>query len=134
MSSPSKRIAIIGSGISGLTCAHQLTPYFDVTLFEKMSISEGTSNPCVVLGDEHFRWTGFIVFNDRTYPRFMSLLSELGCDYQKTEMVSACAVMSGIQWTNLNTLLSMLNLVNPSFLWMVKDILKFNRIAKRRPG
>ena len=35
MSSPSKRIAIIGSGISGLTCAHQLTPYFDVTLFEK---------------------------------------------------------------------------------------------------
>ena len=42
---PSKRIAIIGSGIAGLTCAHQLTPYFDVTLFEKNEYLEGTLKP-----------------------------------------------------------------------------------------
>ena len=135
MSSPSKRIAIIGSGISGLTCAHQLTPYFDVTLFEKNEYFGGhTQTHDVALGDEHFPVdTGFIVFNDRTYPRFMSLLSELGCDYQKTEM-SFSLRRDRLEYNghNLNTLFAQRrNLVNPSFLWMVKDILKFNRIAKR---
>ena len=134
MSSPSKRIAIIGSGISGLTCAHQLTPYFEVTLFEKNEYFGGhTQTHDVVLGDEHFPVdTGFIVFNDRTYPRFMALLSELGCDYQKTEM-SFSLRRDRLEYNghNLNTLFAQRrNLVNPSFLWMVKDILKFNRIAK----
>jgi predicted NAD/FAD-binding protein len=81
-------IAIIGSGIAGLTCAWRLAGHHQVTLFEA-GATPGGHTATVDVATPQGTWaidTGFIVYNDRTYPRFMGLLSELGIDGQKTQM------------------------------------------------
>jgi hypothetical protein len=80
-------IAIIGSGIAGLTCAWRLAGHHQVTLFEAGATPGG--HTATVDATPQGTWaidTGFIVYNDRTYPRFMGLLSELGISGQKTQM------------------------------------------------
>ncbi len=81
-------IAIIGSGIAGLTCAWRLAGHHQVTLFEA-GATPGGHTATVDVATPQGTWaidTGFIVYNDRTYPRFMGLLSELGIGRQKTQM------------------------------------------------
>jgi predicted NAD/FAD-binding protein len=81
-------IAIIGSGIAGLTCAWRLAGHHQVTLFEAGSTPGGHTATVDVTTPQgtYAIDTGFIVYNDRTYPRFMGLLSELGISGQKTQM------------------------------------------------
>ena len=82
------RIAIVGSGISGLVCGYLLAPEHEITLFEANDYLGGhTHTVDVPLGNQTFAVdTGFIVFNDRTYPRFNRLLDRLGLTSQPTEM------------------------------------------------
>ncbi len=131
-----KRIAIVGSGISGLTCAYLLASKYQVTLFEANDYLGGHTHTVeVLLGGERFAVdTGFIVFNDRTYPRFLTLLQRLGVERQATEMsFSVQNPQSGFEYNghNLNTLFAQRrNFFSPRFYHFVGEILAFNRRAK----
>lgn len=131
------KIAIIGSGIAGLTCAWRLAGHHQVTLFEAQSTLGGhTATVDVATPQGTFAIdTGFIVYNDRTYPRFMGLLSELGIRGQKTQMsFSVHNPQSGLEY-NGHTLLSLFaqrrNLFNPQFWGFLKETLRFNQLAKK---
>jgi predicted NAD/FAD-binding protein len=130
------KIAIIGSGIAGLTCAWRLAGHHQVTLFEAAPQAGGhTATVDVATPAGTFTIdTGFIVYNDRTYPRFMGLLSELGIPGQKTEMsFSVHNPASGLEYNghSLSSLFAQRrNLVNPQFWELLKDIVRFNRLAK----
>ena len=126
-----ERIAVIGSGISGLSCAHSLCREHDVTLFEAADYIGGHTRTVRVEreGEISDIDTGFIVFNDRTYPLFMGLMDSLGVAYQPTEMsfsVRNDAADLEYNGHNLNTLFAQRrNLVRPAFLKMVKEILRY---------
>jgi len=127
------RIAVIGSGISGLTCAHYLSKDHQVSVFEAGSRVGGhTATVDVQLGPRHYAIdTGFIVFNDWTYPNFIALLKELGVTSKPTCMgFSVHDEQTGLEYsgTNLDTLFAQRsNLLSPRFLRMVRDILRFNK-------
>ncbi|NTY87430.1 FAD-dependent oxidoreductase [Serratia fonticola] len=130
-------IAIIGSGIAGLTCAWRLAGHHQVTLFEaEPTVGGHTATVDVSTPQGTYAIdTGFIVYNDRTYPRFMGLLSELGISGQKTQMsFSVHNPQSGLEY-NGHTLTSLFaqrrNLVNPAFWGLLRDIVRFNRLAKQ---
>ncbi|MCP5144511.1 MAG: FAD-dependent oxidoreductase [Gammaproteobacteria bacterium] len=129
------RIAVIGGGIAGNVAAYHLASQHQVTLFEAASHLGGhTHTHDIEWQGRHYAVdTGFIVFNDRTYPSFIQLLNELGVGYQPTEMSFSVKCDSGRLEYNghsLNTLFAQrLNLVRPSFLRMVREILRFNRQA-----
>ena len=130
-----KRIAVVGSGISGLSAAYYLSRLYRVTLFECHDYIGGhTHTHNVTVDDKSLRVdTGFIVHNDRTYPYFSQLINELGCRWRPTEM-SFSVKSSTVEYNghNLNTLFCQRrNLLNPRFLRMVKDILRFNKQAHR---
>lgn len=129
------KIAIIGSGISGLTAAYLLNRQHDISVFEASDWVGGHTHTVDVQVDgRHFAIdTGFIVFNDWTYPNFIELLNQLGVTYQPTEMsFSVCDPVSGVEY-NGNTLNSLFaqrrNLLSPPFWGMLRDILRFNREA-----
>ena len=130
------KIAIIGSGISGLTCAHYLNEQHDITLYEENDYIGGhTATVDVeVESGKYAIDTGFIVFNDRTYPNFEKLLAEIGIVGQPTEMsFSVHNTLNGLEY-NGHDLLSMFaqkrNLLNPFFYRFIYDILRFNRLAR----
>ncbi|WP_421119068.1 NAD(P)/FAD-dependent oxidoreductase [Aquihabitans daechungensis] len=130
------RIAIIGSGISGLTAAHHLHARHDLTVFEADDRIGGHANTVPVrLDDGTFHVdTGFIVFNHRNYPVFTRLLSELGVETQPSDMSLAITdERNGLEWgTNLTRLFAQRrNAVNPRFLGMVSEILRWNRFGQR---
>lgn len=131
-----KKIAIIGSGISGLTCAHLLDQHHDVTIFEKNNYVGGhTATVDVDLnGTSYAIDTGFIVFNDRTYPYFNQLLSSLGIERQETEMsFSVHNTHTKFEYNGhgLNSLFAQRrNLLRPSFWRLILDILRFNKQCK----
>ncbi|MFL0811580.1 MAG: FAD-dependent oxidoreductase [Agarilytica sp.] len=130
------KIAIIGSGISGLTAAYLLNRRCDVTVFEKEErIGGHTATIDFSLdGEEYAIDTGFIVFNDWTYPNFIKLLDKIGVESQATSMgFSVSCTESGLEYAgnNLNTLFAQRsNIFSPKFICMVRDILRFNREAK----
>ena len=130
-------IAIVGSGISGLVAAYRLQPEHEVTVFESAAYVGGhTHTVDVESGGRHYAIdTGFIVFNDWTYPNFIELLAEIDVPWQNSDMsFSVRCERSGLEYngTSLNTLFAQrLNLVRPSFLRMVRDILRFNAHAPR---
>ena len=131
------KIAIIGSGISGLTSAYLLNRSHEITLFEASDWIGGHTHTVQVTvnGQRHAVDTGFIVFNDWTYPHFVRLLGELGVRFKPTEMsFSVRDPDSGLEY-NGNTLNSLFsqrsNLLSPGFWGMLRDILRFNREAQR---
>lgn len=130
-------IAIIGSGIAGLTCAWRLAGQHQVTLFKAAS-TPGGHTATVDIATPQGTWaidTGFIVYNDRTYPRFMGLLSELGLSGQKTQMsFSVHNPQSGLEYNghSLSSLFAQRrNLVKPAFWGLLTEIVRFNRQAKQ---
>ncbi|MCH9692992.1 MAG: FAD-dependent oxidoreductase [Gammaproteobacteria bacterium] len=131
------RIAIIGTGIAGNLAAYKLRERFDITVFEAAAYVGGHTNTIdVEEGEERTPIaidTGFIVYNDRTYPCFIKLLDELGQQTQASEMsFSVHSADGGIEYngSNLNGLFAQRsNLLRPTFIRMVRDILRFNRDA-----
>ncbi len=131
------KIAIIGAGISGMTAAYLLNRKHDICLFEINDRLGGhTATVDFELdGSSYAIDTGFIVYNDWTYPNFIKLLEQLGVDTQPTSMgFSVSCQKTGLEYAgnNLNTLFAQRkNVFSPSFLKMLKDILRFNRNARR---
>ena len=127
------KIAIIGAGISGLTAAYYLRRHHQVSVFEVADKIGGHTATVDVdyNGQQIAIDTGFIVFNDWTYPNFIELMDELGVDSQPTEMsFSVRCENTGIEYggNNLNTMFAQRrNIFRPSFRKMIKDILRFNR-------
>ncbi len=129
------KIAIIGSGISGLTSAYLLQRQHEVTLFESAERIGGHTATVEVQEAGKIRAidTGFIVFNDWTYPNFIRLMDEIGVTSKPTEMsFSVSCLRTGLEYggNNLNTLFAQRrNLLNLPYLGMIKDILRFNKEA-----
>ena len=141
-----KSIAIIGSGVSGLTCAHYLAAQFDVAVFEASDYIGGHVNTIDVTLQDGKKSkaskvensaidTGFIVFNERTYPNFFRLLHELQVPFQATDMsfsVKNTARHFEYNGHTLNTLLSQRkNILNPKFWGFINDILQFNKQVRQ---
>ena len=133
-----KRVAVVGSGISGLAAAHALAAQAEeahVTLFEAASRFGGHSHTVDVTldGMTHGVDTGFLVFNHRTYPHLVRLFAELGVDTAPSEMsFSVQSPDTGLEWSgcNLNTVFAQRsNLLSPRFIGMLRDVLRFNRLA-----
>lgn len=129
------RIAIIGSGIAGLTAAWALAPRHDVTLFEANDQVGGHTATVDVewQGRNYAIDTGFIVFNNWTYPNFIRLIDELGVAWQDSNMsFSLNCERTGLEYngTSLNSLFAQRrNALNPRFLRMLVDILRFSKRA-----
>jgi predicted NAD/FAD-binding protein len=129
------KIAIIGSGIAGLTSAYLLNRNHEITVFEAGDWIGGHTHTVDVQveGQSYAVDTGFIVFNNWTYPNFIRLLSQLGVGFKDTEMsFSVSDPVSGVEYNgnNLNSLFAQRsNLISPKFWGMVRDILRFNREA-----
>ncbi len=129
------RIAIIGTGIAGNVAAYQLRDKYDITVYEAADYIGGHTNTVEVEEDGRSLAidTGFIVFNDRTYPNFIRILDELGQASQESSMsFSVHAADGSLEYngSSLNGLFAQRrNLFSPSFHSMVRDILRFNRTA-----
>jgi predicted NAD/FAD-binding protein len=133
------RIAIVGSGVAGLTAAHRLHPDHEVTLYEADRRVGGHVNTVRVdLADEtHWIDTGFIVHNDRNYPRFEALMAELGVATQPSKMSFSVADDTGsfeYSGTPRGVFAQRSHLVDPRFLRMIADLLRFNREAAALAG
>ena len=140
-----KKIAVVGSGISGLAVAHSLKGHADITLFEAgnyfgghsntVDISLPTNKGLVTYGVD----TGFLVFNERTYPNLINLFAELGVETALSDMsfsVQAPQVWGdeALEWSgsNLDTVFAQRrNLLRPRFLKMLADVMRFNKICTR---
>jgi predicted NAD/FAD-binding protein len=126
------RIAIVGSGIAGMVTAYRLHREHEITLFEANDWVGGHTNTVDIEwhGRAYAIDTGFIVFNDWTYPNFIALLHELGVEYQNSNMsFSLRCERTGLEYngTSVNALFAQrANFVRPSFLRMIADILRFN--------
>lgn len=131
------KIAIVGSGISGLTAAHYLYRHHAVTLFEANDYLGGHTNTVEfeLAGREYAIDTGFIVFNDRTYPNFCRLLDELGVSSKPTSMTfSVSCEQSGLEYrgADFNGLFAQRsNAFSPKFLGLLWELLRFNRRAEQ---
>ena len=130
------KIAIIGTGISGLTCAHLLNRKHDITVYEANDYIGGHTATKQITdnGAVHSIDTGFIVFNDWTYPNFIKLMTQLNVDYQPTEMsFSVMSKKANLEYNgnNLNSLFAQRsNILRPKFWRIVRDILAFNKACK----
>lgn len=129
------KIAIIGSGISGLACAYYLHREHEVHVYESAPrIGGHTATVDVSLGGRKYAIdTGFIVYNDWTYPNFIALMEQLGVPSKPTNMsFSVSDQLTGLEYagSNLDSLFAQRrNLVSPRFWGMLRDIVRFNRQA-----
>ena len=150
------RVAVVGSGISGLAVAHRLQGRADITLFEAGDYFGGhthtvdvtlpaAANPSQTI--THGVDTGFLVFNERTYPELIALFAQLGVATAKSDMsfsvqvpqagapssaIGPSAMNQALQWSgaSLNTVFAQrCNMVNLRFWRMLRDVLRFNRLA-----
>lgn len=131
------KIAIIGSGISGLTCGWLLNQKHDIQIFEAGIYIGGHTNTVDfdLDGQSLSVDTGFIVCNDRTYPNFLSLIDHLQVSRQPSEMsFSVRCDQTGVEYSGSGLgglFVQRRNMLRPSFLKMVADILRFNRHGTR---
>jgi predicted NAD/FAD-binding protein len=129
------KIAVIGSGISGMASAYYLSKQHEVHLFESSDRLGGHTNTIdLTLNSKAYSIdTGFIVFNSKNYPLFTSLMNTIGVDYQDSVMsFSVKAEQNGLEYngTSINSLFCQRkNFFNPKFYRMVKDIMRFNKQA-----
>lgn len=129
------RIAVIGSGVSGMVAAFRLSREHEVTVYEAGAHIGGHTHTVDVdhAGTTYAVDTGFIVYNDWTYPRFIEILQELDVAWQPSNMsFSVRCEKTGLEYngTNLNALFAQRrNFMRPAFLRMIRDILRFNRSA-----
>jgi uncharacterized protein len=138
-----RRVAVIGSGISGLSVAHGLRNRAHVTLFEAGTHFGGHTNTVDVTldGVTHGVDTGFLVLNERTYPNLLRLFEALGVEIAKSDMSFSVQVPDrgadgkrtrGLEWSgsNLDTVFAQrTNLLRPRFWRMLSDVLRFNKLA-----
>ena len=139
------KVAVVGSGISGLAAAHRLREHAHITLFEAGDYFGGhTHTVDITLPTEQGRqtWgvdTGFLVFNERTYPQFIALMAELKVATAPSDMSFSVRVpgargTQALEWSgsNLATVFAQKrNLISPGFLGMISDLLRFNRLCTR---
>jgi predicted NAD/FAD-binding protein len=131
------RIAIVGAGVSGLVTAHLLQRTHEITLFEAGGYPGGHTNTVTVETEAgvHHVDTGFIVFNDRNYPRFERLLQRLNVAWQPSSMTFSVSDEQGdfeYNGSSPNGLFAKrAHLVTPWFHRMVADLVRFNREARR---
>ena len=131
------RIAVVGSGISGLAAAWLLKDSYQVSLIEAGSYFGGHSNTVDVTlnGMTHPVDTGFLVHNDLTYPNLIALFKHLNVDVHASDMSFGVSIEEpDIEWagTDLSTVFAQRrNLIRPAFLAMLRDILRFNKNAQR---
>ncbi len=129
------RIAVIGTGIAGNVAAYTLRQQHEITVFEAADYVGGHTNTVTVTeGEREIAVdTGFIVFNDRTYPNFIKILEDIGQPSQASVMSFSVQANAGrLEYcgSTLNTLFAQRrNLIRPSFHRMIRDILRFNREA-----
>ncbi len=138
------KVAIVGSGIAGLAAAHRLHGHADVTLFEAGSYFGGHTHtvdielPVAGRTVRHGVDTGFLVFNERTYPELIALFAELGVQTCRSDMSFSVqardpASKRHLEWggSSLNSVFSQRrNLANPRFLGMLRDLARFNTLTQ----
>jgi predicted NAD/FAD-binding protein len=130
------KIAIIGSGVSGLVCAHLLHGRHDIVLYEADDRPGGHSHTHrVELPDAAVDVdTGFLVYNERTYPLFCRLLDRLGVATQPSDMSFGVADQrTGLEWRGTSpsaVFAQRQNMARPAFWRMLADISRFNRLAR----
>lgn len=133
----SKRIAVIGSGISGLGAAYALAPHHQVTLFEKNPVPGGHAATVDIDydGEPVTVDTGFIVYNEPRYPNLVALFGELGVPTEASCMSFAASFSDGsFEWSVQNPrqfLGQGLSLLRPRFLRLMWEVVRFNRLALR---
>jgi predicted NAD/FAD-binding protein len=136
MTTARKRIAVIGAGISGLATAYFLNRRHDVVLFEAGSYLGGHANTVDIEleGQRCAVDTGFLVYNEKTYPNLIALFDELGVASIASDMSFGVSMNDGaLEWagTSLDTVFAQRRrLASPAFLGMLRDILHFNRHAE----
>lgn len=133
------RIAIVGTGVSGLVAAHKLHPRHEIAVYESAARLGGHTNTVRVEAEDgtHHVDTGFIVFNDRNYPSFEALLEELGVASQPSHMsFSVSDGRGGFEYsgTPRGLFARPSHLVSPTFLGMLRDWRRFNREARELIG
>jgi predicted NAD/FAD-binding protein len=127
------RIAVIGTGIAGMVAAHLLSDEHELVVFEAEDYIGGHTHTIDVSlnGDTYAVDTGFIVFNEKTYPNFVRLMQRLGIAWQPSNMsFSVQCKKTGLEFSpsSLNSLfIQRKNLLRPSFYRMIFDIFKFRR-------
>ncbi len=130
------RIGIVGSGVAGLVCAQLLGAIHDVTVLEADGHLGGHAHtvPVELPGGTLDVDVGFIVCNDRTYPNFLGLLDHLGVEAKASDMsFSVRDERSGLEWcgSSVATVLAQpRNAVRPDFARMLRDVVRFNRLAR----
>jgi predicted NAD/FAD-binding protein len=131
------KIAVVGTGISGLVVSYLLSDEHDLTVFEANTYIGGHTHTAEVEVDgiPYHIDMGFIVFNERNYPNFTKLLSQLGVESQVSDMsFSVTSEKTGLEYrgSSLNTLFAQRkNLFRPSFHKMILEILRFGRESQR---
>ena len=139
------KVAIVGSGISGLAVAHTLQGLADITLFEagdyfgghthtvEVTLPAAGTGVSTTFGVD----TGFLVFNERTYPNLINLFAELGIETAQSDMSFSVQASDGprkLEWSgsSLNTVFAQRgNLLNWRFLNMLRDLARFNALCSR---
>ncbi len=134
-----RRVAVIGSGISGLAAARELAAHAQVTLFEAGNYFGGHTHTVDVTvdGATHGVDTGFLVFNERTYPNLIRLFGELQVETALSDMsfsvqVPGTGASAPLEWSgsDLNGVFAQRsNLLRPRFWGMLRDLLRFNRLC-----
>lgn len=133
-----RRVAVVGSGISGLSAAWALSSRAQVTLFEAGDYFGGHTNTVDVTleGQHHGVDTGFLVFNERSYPLLIQLFEQLDVATTASDMSFSVQAhdrgRNGLEWSgsNLDSVFAQRrNLLRPGFWRMLSDLLRFNRLA-----